>query len=195
MKNWKKCLELFGTFFKIGLFTFGGGYAMISLIMTEAGDKRGWIDEKELSDIVAIAESTPGPIAINSATYIGYRCAGVTGALAATLGVTLPSLCVIYAISLCVDAFMALKAVQSAFQGIRIAVDILILRAGVRLIVKAPRKPLPVICCAAAFALALMLQFDVLSFSATWLILAGALVGLAAQIVSIGKMKGGERDA
>ena len=188
MKNWKKCLELFGTFFKIGLFTFGGGYAMISLIMTEAGDKRGWIDEKELSDIVAIAESTPGPIAINSATYIGYRCAGVTGALAATLGVTLPSLCVIYAIS-------ALKAVQSAFQGIRIAVDILILRAGVRLIVKAPRKPLPVICCAAAFALALMLQFDVLSFSATWLILAGALVGLAAQIVSIGKMKGGERDA
>lgn len=179
MKSWKACWELFRTFFKIGLFTFGGGYAMISLIMSEVCEKHNWIDSKELTDVVAIAESTPGPIAINSATYIGYKRAGLMGSAAATLGVVLPSLCIIYAISLCVEWFMEFKAVQSAFKGIQVAVAILILRAGIRLTRDLPLKVLPVLCCAASLILVLLINFGLLGFSTIWLILAGGVVGLA----------------
>ena len=99
MSRTRRCLELFWTFFKIGLFTFGGGYAMISLIEAEVGQKRGWITPEELTEVFAIAESTPGPIAINSATFIGRKAAGVKGAVCATLGVVLPSFFMILAIS------------------------------------------------------------------------------------------------
>ena len=94
----RKCLLLFAAFFKIGLFTFGGGYAMLSMILSELCERRGWISEAELMDVAAVAESTPGPIAVNSATYIGYKQAGFFGALAATLGVVLPSFGIIYLI-------------------------------------------------------------------------------------------------
>ena len=101
----KKIFELFITFFKLGLFTFGGGYAMISLIQSECVDKKKWLTEEELLDIVAIAESTPGPIAINSATYIGHKIGGVLGSIMAVLGVVLPSFAIIYLISLFFDYF------------------------------------------------------------------------------------------
>ena len=122
-------LELFLTFFMIGAFTFGGGYAMIPLIQKEAVDKHGWVTEDDILDIIAIAESTPGPIAINSATFVGYRACGVLGSVAATLGVVLPSFVLIFAISFVLRQFQALKAVQYAFQGIRAGVLALLCKA------------------------------------------------------------------
>lgn len=125
----KKALQLFGIFFKIGAFTFGGGYAMIPLIEHETAEKRQLIDKEEISDIVAIAESTPGPIAINSATFIGYRSCGVLGSALATLGVALPSLITITVIALFLRKVMDNRFVKYAFFGIRAGVLALIAKA------------------------------------------------------------------
>lgn len=126
-------LELFLTFAKIGLFTFGGGYAMISLIEEECVEKKKWITSEQLTMVTAIAESTPGPIAINCATYTGYVRAGAAGAFCATFGVTLPSFTIIYLISLFFDYFLEITVVANAFKGIKIAVGILIARAALNL--------------------------------------------------------------
>ena len=123
------CLELFLTFAKIGLFTFGGGYAMIPLIEREVSDNKHWISHEDILDVIAIAESTPGPIAINAATFIGRKTAGTKGAACATLGVVLPSFLIIVAISYVLQAFQSLKAVRYAFWGIRAGVLALILKA------------------------------------------------------------------
>ena len=127
--RFKKCLTLFLTFFKIGAFTFGGGYAMIPLIQREATEKRKWISDQELLDIVAVAESTPGPIAINSATFVGSKVAGFPGAFCATSGVVLPSFLIILAISAVLNEFESFRLVQYAFVGIRSGVLALILKA------------------------------------------------------------------
>lgn len=130
MKNQYKLLwKVFTTFFKIGAFTFGGGYAMIPLIQKEAVEKNGWVTDDDILEIIAIAESTPGPIAINSATFVGYRTCGVLGSVAGTLGVVLPSFVLIYAISFVLRQFQDLKAVQYAFQGIRAGVLALLCKA------------------------------------------------------------------
>ena len=130
LKNrWKDIWKLFAAFFRIGAFTFGGGYAMIPLIQKEAVDKNKWITDEDILEIIAIAESTPGPIAINSATFVGYRTAGVLGSVAATVGVVLPSFVLIYAISFVLRQFQELKAVQYAFQGIRAGVLALLCKA------------------------------------------------------------------
>ena len=121
--------RVFFTFFKIGAFTFGGGYAMIPLIQRETVEKHGWISDDDILEVVAIAESTPGPIAINAATFIGYRVAGFLGALCATLGVVLPSFVMILAISGVLRQFQHIKAVQYAFVGIRAGVLALIVKA------------------------------------------------------------------
>ena len=180
MHRMRKCLLLFAAFFKIGLFTFGGGYAMLSMILSELCERRGWISEAELMDVAAVAESTPGPIAINSATYIGYKQAGFFGALAATLGVVLPSFGIIYLISLGIEQFMEILAVQSAFKGVQVAVAILILRASVKLIAKLPGSFAARAALIVSTALALLISFDVLPISTLWLILGGAVFGLAA---------------
>ena len=112
----KRLWQVFLTFFKIGAFTFGGGYAMIPLIQHEAVEKRKWVTDEDILDIVAIAESTPGPIAINSATFVGYRAAGVLGSAAATLGVVLPSFVIILALSFVLAQFQEVKYVQYAFR-------------------------------------------------------------------------------
>lgn len=127
-------LPLFLTFFKIGAFTFGGGYAMIALLEGELISKKGWTDREEFLNMVAIAESTPGPVAINSATYIGYRMAGVPGSVAATVAVCLPSFVIIYLISLFFDRFLSLVWVERAFRGIQVCVVYLIFSAGVRML-------------------------------------------------------------
>lgn len=126
-------LNIFFTFFKIGLFTFGGGYAMIPLIHFYAVDKFKWLEEEEFIDIIAIAESTPGPIAINSATYIGYKKYGVKGSVAATLGVALPSLFIIMLISYFLMGYKDNQWVEYAFIGIRVGVTVLIINAGIRI--------------------------------------------------------------
>ena len=178
MKRWERCLELFGVFFRIGLFTFGGGYAMISLIEHEIGEKRRWIDGDELAELFAIAESTPGPIAVNSATYVGCRRAGVAGGVCATLGVVLPSFIIIYAISLMFERFMALTAVANAFRGIQVAVAFLILRAGWRMLRRVPRRGLELACCAGAALAVLAINLLGWRFSTVWLIVCGGACGL-----------------
>lgn len=131
--------QLFLVFLKIGAFTFGGGYAMIPLIQREVCENKKWLKEQEISDIVAMSESTPGPIAINAATFVGYRVGGFIGACIATLGVVLPSFLIISAISLILTEFQSVKAVQYAFMGIRAAVLALILKA-LWMMFKASRK-------------------------------------------------------
>ena len=133
--------ELFGTFFKIGAFTFGGGYAMVALLEHEFVEKKRWLTREEFLDMVAIAESTPGPVAVNSATYIGYKLAGVAGAAASTLAVCLPSFAVIYLISLFFDRFLQLTVVANAFKGIQACVIYLILSAGVKMLKNLQRTP------------------------------------------------------
>lgn len=125
----KRQLELFTAFFKIGACTFGGGYAMIPLIQREIVEKKHWITDEDLMDITAIAESTPGPIAINTATFVGYRSGGFFGALFATLGIVLPSFAIILAVSFALREFQSVKAVQYAFFGIRAGVLALIVKA------------------------------------------------------------------
>ena len=130
VKNRYKTLwQVFLTFLKIGGFTFGGGYAMIPLIQKETVENKKWITDDDILEIIAIAESTPGPIAINSATFVGYRTCGVLGSVAATLGVVLPSFVIIYAISFVLRQFQELAAVQYAFQGIRAGVLALLCKA------------------------------------------------------------------
>jgi len=137
-----KKLDLFLTFFKIGAFTFGGGYAMVPLIKNEAADKKGWISETDMLDIIAIAESTPGPIAINSATFVGYKTAGVLGSACATLGVVLPSFIIISVLGTLLDRFSSLTPVKYAFTGIRAGVLALIIKALISMFKKCPKQKL-----------------------------------------------------
>ena len=136
--------DLFLTFAKIGLFTFGGGYAMIALIEDSCVTRKSWITHDEMMNMTVVAESTPGPIAINCATFVGYKKAGLLGALIATLGIVLPSFAIIFAISMCLDHFLDLPLIASAFKGIKIAVGVLILDAALTMIKKMPSsKPCP----------------------------------------------------
>lgn len=135
----KKLWQIFLTFFKIGAFTFGGGYAMIPLIQKEAVEKRKWITDDDILEIIAIAESTPGPIAINSATFVGYRAAGVLGSVFATLGVVLPSFVIILALSFVLRQFQELEAVKYAFAGIRAGVLALLIKSLWTMYKKSPK--------------------------------------------------------
>ena len=134
MRKTKSYLSLFLTMLKIGLFTFGGGYAMIALLENEFVEKKKWLEKDEFLDVAAIAESTPGPIAINAATYIGYKNTGMIGSMIATLGICIPSFVIIYAISLFLDAFLSLTLVAYAFKGLQICVVYLILTAGLKML-------------------------------------------------------------
>ena len=129
----KKAGILFWDFLKIGAFTFSGGYAMIHLLERQFVARRKWLDREEFLDMVAVAEWTPGPVAVNSATYIGYKVDGVIGALSATVAVCLPSFVIIYLISLFLDQFLALTYVAYAFKGIQACVVYLILSAAWKL--------------------------------------------------------------
>ena len=140
----KKYLRLFFTMLKIGLFTFGGGYAMIALLEHEFVEKKKYLEKQEFLDMVAIAESTPGPIAINAATYIGYKQLGFLGALACTVAICIPSVVIIFAISLFFDAFLSLKLVEYAFRGIQVCVVYLIFRAGLKMLKQMKKTPLSV---------------------------------------------------
>ena len=135
-------IELFLCFAKIGMFTFGGGYAMIALIENTCVEQKKWLTHDEMMDIAVIAESTPGPIAINTATQVGYKRAGVIGALAATVGMVLPSFIIIFLISMFLERFMEITLIANAFQGIKIGVGLLIFDAGLKMLKKMPEKRL-----------------------------------------------------
>ena len=174
---------LFFNMLKIGLFTFGGGYAMIALLENEFVTKRGWLEQEEFLDVAAIAESTPGPIAINSATYIGYKQAGILGSVVATLGMTLPSFCIIYAISLFFDAFLSLTVVACAFRGIQIAVLYLILSAGLRMLKKMQKTPFSwAVLLLTLIAMVILTLFSV-KLSTIVYILAGGVAGVALWLI------------
>ena len=185
-------LDLFLCFSKIGLFTFGGGYAMIALIENACVEKKRWITHDEMMNITVIAESTPGPIAINCATYVGYRQAGFAGALAATVGMVLPSFAIIFAISRCLDHFLAIAWIAHAFQGIKIAVGLLILDAALKMLQKMQKKPLPRAFMLCAFAAMLLIDLLSLRVSSIVLMLAAGLVSLVFFPAGKPAAKGGE---
>ena len=170
--------DLFLTFSKIGLFTFGGGYAMLSLIDDSCVSKKQWITHDEMMNITVIAESTPGPIAINCATYVGYKQKGLIGAVAATVGIVLPSFCIIFLISLFLDRFLEITWVAHAFKGIKIAVGILIVDAAVRMIQKMKRKPVEITVMILACILMLIINVFSLRISSFILVLAAAVISL-----------------
>ena len=171
-------LDLFLTFAKIGLFTFGGGYAMISMIENNCVERKQWITHDEMMNVTVIAESTPGPIAINCATFTGYKKAGLIGALVATLGIVVPSFFVIYLISMCLNNFLELTIIANAFKGIKIAVGILILDAAVTMIKKMQKKKLPRAIMLCSCVVMLFINIFAWNFSSISLMLIAAAVSL-----------------
>lgn len=180
----RTCWDLLCTFFKIGLFTFGGGYSMISLIDDECVVKKKWITSDELMNVTIIAESTPGPIAINCATYVGYRQAGILGSVISTIGVVLPSFIIIYIISLFFDNILENKIIASAFKGIKIAVSLLVFTAALRMLKIIPRNKLPLIIMALTFVAMIVISVFSINFSSIYLILIAGLVGYISFAVS-----------
>ena len=181
---------LFFTFFKIGLFTFGGGYAMIALLEEEFIQRRKWLDKDEFLDMTAIAESTPGPVAINSATYLGYKLAKVPGAATATVAVCLPSFLIIYAISLFFEQFTQLTVIASAFKGIQVCVIYLIFSAGVRMLKALDKSPFATGVLAAVMLVMVGLSLAGVSVSSILLIFLSGAAGVAAWL--IGRRKEGK---
>ena len=170
---------LFATFFKIGAFTFGGGYAMVALLEHEFVEEKQWVTREEFLDMVAIAESTPGPMAVNSATYIGYKLEGVPGAAASTLAVCLPSFAVIYAISLFFDQFLQLSVVSSAFRGIQVCVVYLVLSAGLKMLKNLKKDAFSRAVLAAVLLAMVSCSVLAVSFSSIFYILLSGAAGLA----------------
>ena len=172
-------LDLFLTFAKIGLFTFGGGYAMISVIEDNCVERKRWISHEEMMNMTVIAESTPGPIAINCATFTGFKKAGFLGALVATLGMALPSFVIIYLISMFLDNFLELTVIANAFSGIKIAVGILILDAAINMIRKMQKKVLPRVIMICACVVMLCINLFAWNFSSISLMLIAGAVSFA----------------
>lgn len=184
MLKFKTCLKLFLVLFKIGLFTFGGGYAMISLLENEFVAKRKWLGSDEFLNVVAIAESTPGPVAINAATYVGYKLAGFWGSLSATVAVALPSFAIIFLISLFFDAFLSLKYVAYAFDGIQVCVIFLILNAGVKMLLKLEKNVWNILITSAVIVAMITLSVLSIAFSSVWYILITAGLALLLYVIS-----------
>ena len=183
MEKIKGYLSLFMTMLKIGLFTFGGGYAMIALLENEFVEKKKWLEKDEFLDVAAIAESTPGPIAINAATYIGYKNAGVIGSMIATLGICIPSFVIIYAISLFFDAFLSLTLVAYAFKGIQICVVYLILSAGLKMLKQMKKTAFNVIIISVTLVCMVAFSLFAVKFSTIFYILISGVLGVAVYLL------------
>ena len=191
MKKAKEYLSLFLTMLKIGLFTFGGGYAMIALLENEFVAKKKWLGKDEFLDIAAIAESTPGPIAINAATYIGYKNTGIIGSMIATLGICIPSFVIIYAISLFFDAFLSLTLVAYAFKGIQICVVYLILTAGLKMLKQMKKTVFNIIIISITLICMILFSLFAVKFSTIFYILISGACGVAVYL--LGKIRKKEK--
>ena len=189
----RQLLNLFLTFLKIGAFTFGGGYAMLALLEDEFVERKKWIEKQDFLDMIAIAESTPGPVAINSATYIGYKVWGFFGSLLSTLAVVLPSLTIIFIISLFFDRFLAIKWVEYAFRGIQACVIYLILSAGMKTFSSLKKSAFNYIIVFAVIATMVTLTVFSVNFSSIYIILICGIIGLAAYFLKRIK-KGGKEE-
>ena len=183
----KGYLWLFLTMLKIGLFTFGGGYAMIALLENEFVEKKKWLEKDEFLDVTAIAESTPGPIAINAATYMGYKNAGIIGSIIATLGICIPSFVIIYAISLFFDAFLSLTLVEYAFKGIQICVVYLILTAGLKMLKQMKKTVFNMIIISITLICMVVFSLFAVKFSTIFYILISGICGVVVYL--IGKVR------
>lgn len=175
--------DLFLTFAQIGLFTFGGGYAMISMIENKCVEQKNWISHDDMMNVTVIAESTPGPIAINCATFVGFKQAGFLGSLAATLGIVFPSFVIIFVISMFLDHFLEITWISSAFHGIKIAVGILILDAAITMIKKMKRKILSFIIMTCSFVVMLLVNIFSWNISSICLMSIAAIVSLSVFII------------
>ena len=191
MRKVKGYLSLFLTMLKIGLFTFGGGYAMIALLENEFVEKKKWLEKDEFLDVAAIAESTPGPIAINAATYIGYKNSGMIGSMIATLGICIPSFVIIYAISLFFDAFLSLTLVAYAFKGIQICVVYLILTAGLKMLKQMKKNVFNMIIISITLICMIVFSLFAVKFSTIFYILISGACGVAVYL--LGKIRKEEK--
>ena len=187
MRKTKGCFSLFLTMLKIGLFTFGGGYAMIALLENEFVAKKKWLEKDDFLDVAAIAESTPGPIAINAATYMGYKNAGIIGSIIATLGICIPSFVIIYAISLFFDAFLSLKLVAYAFKGIQICVVYLILTAGLKMLKQMKKTTFNIIIISTTLICMVAFSLFAVKFSTIFYILISGVCGVVVYL--LGKIR------
>ena len=183
----KKYASLFLTMLKIGFFTFGGGYAMIALLENEFVAKKKWLEKDEFLDVAAIAESTPGPIAINAATYIGYKNGGIIGSIIATLGICIPSFVIIYAISLFFDAFLSLTLVAYAFKGIQICVVYLILTAGLKMLKQMKKTTFNIIIITITLICMVVFSLFAVRFSTIFYILISGICGVVVYL--LGKIR------
>jgi chromate transporter len=168
---------------KIGLFAFGGGHAMIPLIEHTCVEKKKWITHDEMMNLTIIAESTPGPISINCATYVGFKQKGLLGAIIATIGMVIPSLVIIFIISLFLDRFLEITWIYNAFLGIKCAVGILIIDAGIKMLKKMDKKPIPIIIVSISFIVMFLIDLFALNISSIILMLVAALLGLVLYFV------------
>ena len=188
-----RILILFLTFMKIGVFTFGGGYAMIPIIEEEVTKKRKWISEMEILDILAISETTPGPIAVNTATYVGYKVGGILGSIFATLGLAIPSFVIIFIISFFYKDFMQWKVIAAMFKGLKVGVILLLISALFKL--KKGVKVNVVGVILFVIALSAMLVFSIININFKYLslclILLGIVVGIT--LTALGKMEGDKK--
>ena len=179
MKNKVSLWQFFITFFKTGLFTFGGGYAMIAILEEELVAKKNWITSQDMLDMLVIAESTPGVIAVNTATSVGFRLRGVLGAIVATLGVVLPSFVIICGLSFVIEIFADNKWYQAAFKGVQACVIVLVLNAFIKMSRNIPRDWFNIVVLLAAFGVATFTKFDVI-----YLILIGGVLGLCYTLIA-----------
>lgn len=187
----KTLLLLFWTFFKLGAMTFGGGYVMLVLIREEFVDKKKWIDGEELLKVYAIAESTPGPVAINSSTYIGCKLAGTIGAIVSTIAIILPSLIISYIIAMYLSLFMKYEIVQNAFFGIKCGVSVLILVAGIDAMKKVKKNAYNIVVITFCFVAMLLIDLLSINISSVYLIIVFGIINLC--IFAI-KNKGKEKE-
>ncbi len=169
----KELFNLFSTFFRIGGLTFGGGYAMLPMLEKEVVDDKKWATSEELLDYYAVGQATPGIIAVNTATFVGYKVKGVIGAVFATAGVILPSLVIIMIIATCLQNFAKYEIIQHAFSGIRVAVAVLIIDAIIKLWKNSVTDKVGIVIFIITFILGVFLNI-----SPIYIVIASALLGL-----------------
>ena len=189
----RKLFNLFFTMLKIGLFTFGGGYAMIALMESEFVSKKKYLENDEFMDVVAIAESTPGPIAINLATYIGYKQGKFFGSLLATLGMCIPSFAIIYVIAIFLNRFLEFEIIASAFKGIQVGVIFIIFMAGLKMLKNIKKTAFNITVITLTVVISVIFSIMMVNFSAIFYILFSGFLGLVIYLVNYFKSKGDKR--
>jgi len=183
-------LDLYTSFFRIGAFTFGGGYAMLPMIQKEIVEKHKWASDEEVMDYFAVAQCTPGVISVNCATFVGTKVKGALGAAAATFGVISPPLIIISIIALVLQSFADLPVVQHAFNGIRVAVCVLILNAVIKLWKSNIKKALHII----VFGVAFVIMFLV-KLSPIFYVVVAAIVGILDCVIARNQGRKAGKDA